>query len=119
MAKSVVVSMRRIIPYIVAAVLLLAVLFDVSLDVDVAAGTTRETPDPAVEANFDRCLADKDEEIHATAFGTIDNPDVQKEFITSRRAVARQECRERFPETMITVEEPAHFHLVDLKPRFW
>ena len=75
--------------------------------------------DPAIEAAYDECFAAKDEEIHTRAFGTIDNPDVQKEFITSNRARAAAECRALHPEKMITIETPARFRVVTLRPRFW
>jgi hypothetical protein len=119
MAESSPVTMRRSIFFLVGASALLFALFDVRFVFDISAGSEREITDPAVEAGYARCYEQKDEDIHETAFGTIDNPDVQREFITSRRAIARRECRARYPESTIIVEEPARFNLVDLEPRFW
>jgi hypothetical protein len=94
-------------------------LFDVDLVFDIAGPVESQIADPETEARYEACYAEKDHEIHATAFGTIDNPEVQKEFITSNRVRAAAECRALYPETIITVEEPARFKLVDLTPRFW
>jgi len=94
------------------AVAVLPVLFEVS----VLPPTTRGVVDPAVEARYAACYQEKDDGIHDTAFGTIDNPDVQKEFIISSRARAAAECRALFPESITTVEEPGGF---SLRPRFW
>jgi hypothetical protein len=94
-------------------------LYDVDPVFDVALPGETLIPDPVVEEAYAQCYRERDEEIHATAFGTIDNPDVQKEFISSHRARAASECRERHPEVLVTVREPARFDLVDVRPRFW
>lgn len=95
------------------------VLFDVSINPEFAMPRESELADPRIEAEYARCFRARDEEIHGTAFGTIDNPDVQKEFITSSRAEAARACRALHPERTITVAEPFRFNLVDLEPRFW
>jgi len=95
------------------------VLFDVDFVFDLAGPSERQIADPETEAGYEACFAARDHEIHETAFGTIDNPEVQKEFITSNRVRVAEECRARYPEKIITVEEPAHFNLAELKPRFW
>lgn len=96
-----------------------AVLFDVDLEFDVALPTDKQVPDPAVEARYDSCYREEDHEIHEKAFATIDNPEVQKEFINENRVRAEHDCRERYPESMITVREPFHFRLFTLRPRLW
>lgn len=110
---------RRIIVAVVVAALAVFVLYDVQFVFDVAGAGEARRPDPAVETAYANCYATMDDEIHATAFGTIDNPDVQKEYITANRARAAAECRARHPESIITVAEPGRFNLVDLAPRFW
>lgn len=95
------------------------VLYDIDLKFDVVLPGESVVPDSEAEAAFQRCFREKDDEIHTTAFGTIDNPDVQKEFITSSRARAERECRAMHPEATITVPEPLRFDIVDLTPRFW
>ena len=119
MAESRPVNARRFIIVTLSAVALLAALFDIRFAYDVSTGSTREIPDPDVEAAFSRCFAAADEALHERAFATIDNPDVQREFITSERAAARRDCRAQFPAKMIVVEEPSRFRLFELSPRFW
>jgi hypothetical protein len=94
-------------------------LFEVNFVLDWGGSVVREFPDPSVESEYKRCYQEADKRIHDTAFGTIDNPDVQKEFISSNEARAAAECRALYPEVMIRTEESADFNLVDLKPRFW
>ena len=119
MAESRPVNTRKITLFLVGAGILMFALFDVRFVFDVSTGCEREVPDPGVEAAYARCYEQKDEEIHATAFGTIDNPDVQKEYITSQRAIAARDCRRDHPLTMVVVETPVRFNIVDLSPRFW
>lgn len=113
------VNKRSIISSLLVVFVATIVLFEVHFVFDIGGSMTARIADPEIEAAFDDCYAKKDEEIHTTAFGTIDNPDVQKEFITSSRARAVNECRALYPETMIDVETPARFNIVDLTPRFW
>jgi hypothetical protein len=100
------------------AVLLLA-LFEINFRFEMGLPRNVEVPDPMIEARYEKCYADRDHALHEAAFGSIDNPDVQKEFINSKRAEAVRECRARHPQALITVEEPLRFNLVDLEPRFW
>jgi len=101
---------------IISALVLTAILAAVLIEVDISTSTITEVADPEVEAQYQSCYQEKDKEIHATAFGTIDNPDVQKEFITTNRARAAAECRDLNPESVIRVEEPGG---VRLKLRRW
>lgn len=110
---------RRILWALLAGTIVTVALFDVEPVFDVALPGESGIPDPAVEEAYARCYQKRDDEIHATAFGTIDNPDVQKEFIASNRQRAARECRDRYPGVMITVREPARFNFFDLEPRFW
>jgi hypothetical protein len=119
MAESRPVNARTVIIVAVSAALLLVALFDIRFVYDVSSGSTREVPDPAVEEAFGQCFAAADEALHERAFATIDNPDVQREFITSERAAARRECRARYPEAMVVVEEPSGARLFEFSPRFW
>ena len=94
------------------------VLFELRLDLEFSLPGQSTVADPAQEARYEECFAERDREIHAAAFGTIDNPDVQKLYISNHRDEARAMCRERFPERLVTVEEPFRFNLVDLRFRF-
>jgi hypothetical protein len=98
--------------------LLFLTFFRVSFDFRFSLPREAEVPDANQESLYDACYAEQDAEIHRTAFGTIDNPDVQKEFIISNRARAAAECRNAYPQKMITVAKPFQFNLVDVQPRF-
>lgn len=113
------VNKGRIISGLTVIFIGVFVLYDVDFRFDFSGPNESRIADPEVEAAYAACYAARDDEIHTTAFGTIDNPDVQKEFITSSRARAAAECRALHPESIITVEKPARFNLVDLTPRFW
>ncbi|MDH4049318.1 MAG: hypothetical protein OEV63_14435 [Gammaproteobacteria bacterium] len=62
---------------------------------------TAETP-PEVsdraDTLFDACVAERDRQIHEQVFATVDNPDVQRELLITKKEQAIRECRERFPE---------------------
>lgn len=113
------VAIGKLIWFLALAGIFTFVLFEVNFVLDFGGTEVGELPDPAVEQAFESCYLEKDEEIHATAFGTIDNPDVQKEFISASRAVANRECRELNPKLMIPTERKSSFNLVDLRSRFW
>jgi len=103
---------------LVAALAVLFAFFDVSFDPRFSAGGEQRELDPAEEARYAACYEARDKAIHREAFGTIDNPDVQKLFITNQRAAAAAACREEFPEQWITVDEPLQFNLFDLRFRY-
>ena len=104
---------------LVAAIVIVVVLYDVDFVLEIDLSGERTMPDPEVEAAYQRCYESRDDQIHDLAFGTIDNPDVQREFISSNRARATTECRAEHPETMVTVTKPRRFRLFELTPRFW
>ena len=104
---------------VVLAIVVVLIFFDVSFPLELAPSYEARVPDPAVEAEYERCYRERDQAMHEVAFGTIDNPDVQKEFISTNRERIARECRELVPERFITVQEPARINLVDMKPRFW
>lgn len=108
----------KILWTVVAALIVFFVLFEVSLNFEFSlAGEGREL-DPRQEARYQACYADRDREIHDVAFGTIDNPDVQKLYISNNRDIAAAECREEFPEQWIVIDRPFRFNFVDLRFRF-
>ena len=102
----------------VAAVVALLVLFEIRFRVEFSMPGASSRLDAAQEARYAACYAQRDNEIHDVAFGTIDNPDVQKLYILNNRLRAATKCRQRFPEQWITVEQPFRFNLVDLKFRY-
>ncbi len=102
----------------VAALVALLVLFEIRINFEVSMPGESSQLDGGQEARYATCYAERDEEIHGVAFGTIDNPDVQKLYILNNRKLAVAECRQRFPEQWTTVGEPFRFNLVDLRFRF-
>jgi hypothetical protein len=113
------VNKSRIIIASVVAVVAVFGLYNVEIVFDQSVSNGSEITDPAVERAFEECYEKKDDEIHTVAFGAIDNPDVQKEFITSNRARARAECRERHPVVMIRREASTSNNFIDFTPRYW
>jgi hypothetical protein len=102
----------------VAAVVALLVLFEIRFRVEFSLPGESSQLDATQEARYAACYAQRDIEIHDVAFGTIDNPDVQKLYILNNRKRAATECRQQFPEQWITVEQPFRFNLIDLRFRY-
>lgn len=102
-----------------ALIAVMLILFDVSLNFEFSLPAEIEQTDAAQEARYEACYDERDTEIHRAAFGTIDNPDVQKEFIASNRQRAAAECRRAYPAMVVTANRPFRFNLVDLEARFW
>lgn len=100
------------------ALLIALALFDVTFRPEFALPTEQQLADPAQEQRFDECYAQRDAQIHEQAFGTIDNPDVQREYISMHRETARQACREQFPKQVITVQLPLRVNLFDVTFRY-
>jgi hypothetical protein len=113
------VNIRRTIGLAISVFLAILVFFEVTFPFDISSSYETKVPDPAVEADYERCYQEKDKEMHRRVFATVDNPDVQKEYISTNREQIARECREQFAERLITVRQPSRFNLVDLKPRFW
>ena len=110
---------KNITIFVALSVIILVVFFDIDWVLDFGTVSQIETRDPAVEAEFENCYAEKDDAMHRVVFGTIDNPDVQREYISTQRALIREECRSSFPLEIIRVEQETEFNFVDLRPRFW
>lgn len=102
----------------IAALVVLFALFEVRVNFLFSLPGERRQLDLEQEARYAACYADRDREIHNIAFGTIDNPDVQKLYISNNREKAVSECRLQFPKQWATIDEPFRFNLVDLRFRF-
>ena len=114
-----IVKKGSVISVVAAVVLAIFVLYDVRFIFEFEASGERQVADPDVEAAYRACYQSLDDEIHGIAFGTIDNPDVQKEYISANQAIAARECREQHPQVMLTEQTPFSFDLLELEPRFW
>ncbi len=102
----------------VAAVIAILVLFEIRFRVEFSMPGASSQLDAARESRYAACYAERDNEIHDIAFGTIDNPDVQKLYISNNRDKAINECRLQFPEQWITVDEPFRFNVIDFRFRY-
>ena len=109
-------TVRKSVWALLGASVAFLVLFDVEFEVSLPKEAVM--PDPEQEARYASCYAARDEAIHDEAFGTIDNPDVQKIYISNNRALAAEECRVRFPERSVTVSEPFRFNITGVNFRF-
>jgi len=113
------VHAKKTFGIIAVAIALTFILYNVQLDPDFSLPGEFEQTDAAQEALYMQCYELHDEQIHDTAFATIDNPDVQKEFINTSRARAASECRDEYPQQSVTVRQPFHFNFIDLRARYW
>ena len=111
-------NLKRALWIGLAALVALFALFEVRVNFLFSLPGESRQLDLEQEARYAACYADRDREIHNIAFGTIDNPDVQKLYISNNRDKAVSECRLQFPEQWTTVGEPLRFNLVDLRFRF-
>lgn len=93
-------------------------LFEISFDPQFSLPGEKRRANPVQEQRFVECFEQRDRAIHERAFGEIDNPDVQKEFITAERKEAGRQCRERFPERLETVHVPLSINLFTLRLRY-
>lgn len=104
--------------FLALAVLIILMLFRVELRFDFSLPREVEIADPQQEERFRACVEARDREIHRQAFGTIDNPDVQREVLITEKEKAIAACRAEYPETLVTVEEALRFNLFDVERRF-
>ena len=93
-------------------------LFEISFDPHFSLPAETQRADPAQERLYSACLARREKQIHQQAFSTIDNPDVQREFIAMQRDAARNTCRAQYPELQQTVRTPFRVKLADVRFRF-
>lgn len=92
--------------------------FDVDINLEFSMPRNVEMLDFEQESLFKNCVDEKDRLIHAETFGTIDNPDVQREILVTEKERAARECREIYPERRVTTSEPFHFNAIDLTFRY-
>ena len=111
-------SAARYVLIAAASLALFLLLFDVTVRWEFSLPHDVTRPDPALEAEFSACFEKRDAEIHERAFSRIDNPDVQREFISMQRDAAEQACRERFPRREVTTRVPFRFNLFDTRFRW-
>jgi hypothetical protein len=113
------VHAKKTFRIIAIAVVLVIALYDVRFNFVLSLPHEIEQVDSAQDALFAQCYELRDKQLHDTAFGTIDNPDVQKEFINTGRALAASECRDEYPQQWVTVLQPLRLNIIDLRARYW
>ncbi|MGH8166256.1 MAG: hypothetical protein ACREQ1_03410 [Woeseiaceae bacterium] len=109
---------NRLIGIAITVAALTLVLFEVEIDPQFSLPTTVERPDDGQEARFERCVDDRTDEATRRAFEAADNPDVQSLMIRMEQQEAIADCRGRFPEQRVDVEEPLRINIIDLRWRF-
>ena len=97
---------------------LMLVLFEVEIDPQLSLPRTVERPDAEQEARYDRCVDARTDEATRQAFEAADNPDVQSLMIRMQQQEAITDCRQRFPDRRVDVEEPLRINIIDLRWRF-
>ena len=110
--------MKKALLIVVAALLLLSALFKVDINPQFSLPRDVERADAKQEALFDECVAEQDRIVHGETFAAIDNPDVQREVLSTRMEEATRQCRDQYPRRVVTISEPFKFNLVDLEFRF-
>ena len=110
--------MKKALFIVVAALLLLLIFFEVSIDFQFSMPQEVEVVDTVQEAQYQACVDGRDAEIHEIAFSTIDNPDVQREFLSTHKDKAKVACRLEYPERTTTAMQSFRFRLVELEYRF-
>jgi hypothetical protein len=109
---------KKALPIGIAVLIAFVALFEISFNFQFSLPGEIRQLDEEQEARYEACFTERDKEIHDIAFGTIDNPDVQKLYISNNRDIAATECRAQFPEQWTVVDRPFRFNLVDLRFRF-
>lgn len=108
------------IKYLSASVLLLALflaLFRVEFRFEFGLPGEHEIVDAEQEQRFRTCVAERDRAIHEDAFGSIDNPDVQREVLITEKEKAIAACRQMYPEKSVTETQSFRFNLLDVEWR--
>jgi hypothetical protein len=111
-------GMRKVLLSGAAALCLLLIFVDVSIDFRFSMPQDVQVVDAAREAQYQACVDERDAQIHEIAFGTIDNPDVQREFLSTHKDQAKAECRLEYPARMTIVAQPFQLRLLAFEYRF-
>ncbi len=112
------VTKKTAVISVTALLIVILILFDIDIEPKFSLPRDVETLDLEQETRFQSCVDERDRFIHAETFGTIDNPDVQREILATEKDKAVRECRGLYPEYRVTSSEPFHFNIIDLKFRY-
>jgi hypothetical protein len=103
---------------VAVALAIALILFDIDINPELEMSQEIQQLDVAQEARFNACVEEKDDLVHAEVFADVDNPDVQREMLMTRKEQLVRTCRDEFPETRVIVIEPFRFNLLDIKFRY-
>jgi hypothetical protein len=109
---------KHAIAAVFVIVLLVPALFELQWNPQFALPQTVSRPNAIQEARYQQCVGDRVDEATRQALATADNPDVQSLMIRMRQKEALADCRLRFPEQRVDVEEPLRIDLLDFRWRF-
>lgn len=109
---------NRVIAVVLVLVLLVPVFFEVAFNPQFALPRTVQRPDAAQEERYEECVDRRTDEATREALGAADNPDVQSLMIRMRQKEALADCRAKFPQQQVDVEEPFRINLLDFRWRF-
>lgn len=110
--------MKKALLIVIAALALVLALFKVDVNPQFSLPREIEQADARQEARYSECVEEQDRIVHGETFAAIDNPDVQREVLSRRMEEAKKQCRQQFPQRVVTVSEPFRINLVDLEFRF-
>lgn len=110
--------MKKVLLIGAAALCLLLILFEVTVDFQFSMPREVAIVDDAQENQYQACVDERDAEIHRIAFSTIDNPDVQREYLSTHKDKAKEACRLEYPEQLTTAMQPFRFKLLAFEYRF-
>lgn len=108
----------RIIASIAAVAALVTLFVEIRFAPAYSPPRTFLRPDPHQTARFEQCVTELTDTATREALDAADNPDVQTLMIRMRQKEAIGDCRKRFPERSVTVEEPLRINLIDLQWRY-
>ena len=112
-------NFKKSIILVLATIILFNLLYKINFFWNLTSVSIINIPEPEIEENYIKCYQEADASIHVDAFNSIDNPDVQREYISSMRKEAQKKCRSDFPEEVVTLEVPRERKFFNIKARFW
>jgi hypothetical protein len=110
--------MKKIALLLAIVLLAILVLFEINLDLQFSLPREVVELDAQQEMRYVHCVQVRDTEIHRVTFANIDNPDVQREYLSTEKDKAKATCRAEFPGIQTTSKEPFRFNVVDFKFRY-
>jgi len=99
-------------------ILIVFLLFDVRLNFNMVLPSTIKIADEAQELLYLDCIKNEDRIIHQETFSLIDNPDVQREVLITKKERAARNCRAKFPLFYKSKDQAFQFNLIDFEYRY-